>query len=749
MPDPSQNNDTRLKIHHIDIGQGDATLIVLKKGDHTNRTTDNILKAVLIDSGNTIPLGNRIVEYLKQVLRLNVDGEYKTLDAILCSHYDDDHIGGFGAIIPSEFCDENTKIYDRGLISAQSLMDYPKKGNANNNGAAKDIYGYNQKDNRRGGTIDDATKSLLLEKRKKLNWKLFCNSDIYTTETQNNLIILGGLDTAIDDMEIGTFSNKLKKLVNDSIKPTELLMIEELEKINKSITTAVKKSLDFIFLNIKSSDDVLLAAITAKVEAAKQIGSDSLLYPSGANQKQKAEELQTSIKTLRDKIQTCFQRMSVDLEITATPNHDPTQSPTIKYTEKKLTSDNTLVGTKVINFTSANNTNLTLTCIAANGYILNNKNTQIADPKANPPSGDIHNQMGLAFLLTYGNFYYYTAGDIGQIQEIEIANYLQDTIKKQLNAFKVSHHGSENSTPDQLLNQLTSTCIAFISYGWDNSFLHPRFSVIKKLTQKVKDEENPPKKIIIYFSSLLAKIVDYLKSPSKKSSKKTREQYKIFKDITEILNLTAFDNKIHESKGQIGVNSQGGSRTAAPGTLLLTVTENEAKKETPQLPKLQVSYDRMFTKSFDDVQAAGNTSVDKFIYSLKLLSELFWIATQNRKQDQTKAKPSTKRNANEMAGELSKQLKAQKITRLDSSLDTAMLAEAEKDPNSASQKKLISFCEDSLHLDNEVAKTFVNDCLWPTLISILPISQEIKRPRYTWPDKTQHITKITDTITPS
>ncbi|HEY8098981.1 MAG TPA: hypothetical protein VIE65_23195, partial [Methylobacter sp.] len=55
----------KLRIHHIDVGQGDATLIVLKNGE-------TIEKAILIDTGcSTSAL--RVANYCEQKLRQKDD----------------------------------------------------------------------------------------------------------------------------------------------------------------------------------------------------------------------------------------------------------------------------------------------------------------------------------------------------------------------------------------------------------------------------------------------------------------------------------------------------------------------------------------------------------------------------------------------------------------------------------------------------------------------------------------------------
>lgn len=80
-------NDTVLEIHHINVGQGDATLILIKsyKGD--------IYKSILIDSGKT---SKPITDYFDQLINRERDGEkyFRPIDIFITTHPDKDHVGG-------------------------------------------------------------------------------------------------------------------------------------------------------------------------------------------------------------------------------------------------------------------------------------------------------------------------------------------------------------------------------------------------------------------------------------------------------------------------------------------------------------------------------------------------------------------------------------------------------------------------------------------------------------------------------
>ena len=81
----TENTDQLLKVHFIDVGQGDATLITC--GEH----------AMLIDAGNNT-MGTAIQLYLKKQ-------GIERLDYLIGTHPDADHIGGLDVIITKFDCD--------------------------------------------------------------------------------------------------------------------------------------------------------------------------------------------------------------------------------------------------------------------------------------------------------------------------------------------------------------------------------------------------------------------------------------------------------------------------------------------------------------------------------------------------------------------------------------------------------------------------------------------------------------------
>ena len=86
----------RLTIHHIDVGQGDATLIRTSHG-----------KTILIDASETGKGESVILPYLQHL-------GITSLDYIVASHYHSDHIGGIDEVMEGFSPDSVRTVLDRG-----------------------------------------------------------------------------------------------------------------------------------------------------------------------------------------------------------------------------------------------------------------------------------------------------------------------------------------------------------------------------------------------------------------------------------------------------------------------------------------------------------------------------------------------------------------------------------------------------------------------------------------------------------
>lgn len=118
---------TELIIHHIDVGQGDSTLIILKDQPimsenmiaadlviDTGALRSEILFAALIDFGANPEAGEEVYNFAERKLQ-EIEGvrKCKKLDAIILSHFDRDHTWGARKFISLEsklkkVCDHKT-----------------------------------------------------------------------------------------------------------------------------------------------------------------------------------------------------------------------------------------------------------------------------------------------------------------------------------------------------------------------------------------------------------------------------------------------------------------------------------------------------------------------------------------------------------------------------------------------------------------------------------------------------------------
>ncbi len=121
----------------------------------------------------------------------------------------------------------------------------------------------------------------------------------------------------------------------------------------------------------------------------------------------------------------------------------------------------------------------TMTCIAANQYI---RGAGVANPVQSGVAVEPKNEKSLAFLVQFNNFKYYLGGDIETAQENHIMTNLNpdNNDAGRILAMKASHHGSDRSTSAAFVNRLRPSA-AFISCGYNNSFTHPRQTVLNNL----------------------------------------------------------------------------------------------------------------------------------------------------------------------------------------------------------------------------------------------------------------------------
>ncbi len=105
--------EVSLEIHHIDVGQGDATLLLVRGADGA------LSHSILIDAGRT---GLQVIAYFEELKKRT--GGFRKLDMVITSHYDSDHIGGFALLFGDEkYVQDDVIFYDLGR-PANADTDY-------------------------------------------------------------------------------------------------------------------------------------------------------------------------------------------------------------------------------------------------------------------------------------------------------------------------------------------------------------------------------------------------------------------------------------------------------------------------------------------------------------------------------------------------------------------------------------------------------------------------------------------------
>jgi beta-lactamase superfamily II metal-dependent hydrolase len=113
-----------LDIHHIDVGQGDATFIVSKD------STGTVAKTVLIDGGYKKD-GTKIINYITTTLGIS------KINYVIASHYDNDHVGGLAVVLANALKPGTSLSVDSVFDRGTTLYNNPKKGAGYKKEAAK------------------------------------------------------------------------------------------------------------------------------------------------------------------------------------------------------------------------------------------------------------------------------------------------------------------------------------------------------------------------------------------------------------------------------------------------------------------------------------------------------------------------------------------------------------------------------------------------------------------------------------
>lgn len=164
---------------------------------------------------------------------------------------------------------------------------------------------------------------------------------------------------------------------------------------------------------------------------------------------------------------------------------------------------------KPITLATINGVRVTLTCYAANGFVFDPFKT--AERHTGSASTKNPNNYGLAFILQYGAFRYYTGGDLGGSKGAyyDHESLLSATLKQvfpasgatqagHVCAFKSNHHGSNHSNNDTFLQGMTPT-VCITSVGLNENHGLPGTQFLERLA-KTKSPSSPQG---FFFTNLL------------------------------------------------------------------------------------------------------------------------------------------------------------------------------------------------------------------------------------------------------
>jgi len=153
--------------------------------------------------------------------------------------------------------------------------------------------------------------------------------------------------------------------------------------------------------------------------------------------------------------------------------------------------DDLLASYKVVNFFSNGMLNqdieqkISSRKIGQNDVIKTNMfDFEVVNPEKNGENRDEENKKSIAGFLDYkgsGKWSIFLSGDIDR--ETEQRLVWQKILNRRVDVLKVTHHGSEDGTSDELLNFLKPKT-AVISVGKSNRYGHPRKEVLERLIKR-------------------------------------------------------------------------------------------------------------------------------------------------------------------------------------------------------------------------------------------------------------------------
>ncbi len=123
---------------------------------------------------------------------------------------------------------------------------------------------------------------------------------------------------------------------------------------------------------------------------------------------------------------------------------------------------------------------VTIDCLVVNGITANGTSENLEEEDENGRSHGL--------LLTYGNFRYFTAGDLtgggpsGSLTTADMESLVATQVGT-VDLLHINHHGSQTSSNETYLDTLNPS-VALISTGDDNTYGHPHSAVLNRLEER-------------------------------------------------------------------------------------------------------------------------------------------------------------------------------------------------------------------------------------------------------------------------
>lgn len=315
-----------------------------------------------------------------------------------------------------------------------------------------------------------------------------------------------------------------KILIDGGQSKPEKMLLPYIEKMFGS--DSLPFHFDYIILTHYHSDHYtgLLAIKTGKLTA------DSIIDPGGYIVSKVFEDSQT-IGPVPAKLIVTDTWLSA---CSTAAHHSP---PFVKGRSKILirfdTSSNTSIGNKILIGKIGSN-KIELECIAGWGNTLSSNNHIEPNPR---PKKDNANNFTLAFILSYGQFRYLIAGDMGGDnggeyldQETFLTKYLKQrfpsafsisgdtSVKGHICGFKANHHGSQHSNTAEFIEDMHPSLIV-TSAGNNTVWKLPNPNYLERLAavRPLSISTTPPNGFFnegIYFTNLY----DFSNAASKTTS---------------------------------------------------------------------------------------------------------------------------------------------------------------------------------------------------------------------------------------